>query len=54
MKTLLVIGLGLVAIVAIVVMVIFEIIELAFGAVFFLLAVIAMIWLYKKVKRKLD
>lgn len=54
MKTIIVLGLGIIAIAVIVVMVLFEILELAFGAIFILLAIILMFWLYNKVKNKLD
>lgn len=54
MKTAAVIILGLIVIAIVVVLILVKIIELAFGAIFILLALILMYWLYNKVKNKLD
>lgn len=54
MKTLAVVILGLIVIAVIVVLILVKIIELAFGAIFILIAIILMYWLYHKAKDKLD
>lgn len=54
MKTTVVIILGLVAIAVIVFLILMEILEFIFGAIFILLAIIMMFWLYNRVKEKLE
>lgn len=54
MKTLVVVLLGIIAVIAIVLMILWEILELAVGGILLLVAVLIVIWLYNKVKSKLD
>ncbi|HET8839034.1 MAG TPA: hypothetical protein VFM82_08610 [Flavobacteriaceae bacterium] len=54
MKTAVVIILGLIVIAIIVTLILVKILKLAFGAIFILLAIILMVWLYNRVKDKLD
>lgn len=54
MKTAAVIILGLIVIAVIVTLILVKILKLAFGAIFILLAIILMYWLYNKVKNKVD
>lgn len=54
MKKLIILGIGAIAIIIIAFLVLFKIIELAFGAIFILAAIIVIGWLYFKIKDKLD
>jgi hypothetical protein len=54
MKTIGIIIIGFIAIAIIVFLVVVEILELLFGAVFILLAIVATIWIYNRIKNKLN
>ncbi|HET7361871.1 MAG TPA: hypothetical protein VFI78_08070 [Salinimicrobium sp.] len=54
MKKSIILGIGVIAVIIIAFLILFKILELALGAIFILVAIILIGWLYFKVKDKLE